>query len=145
MDKDEFESLKQNAIALAKDPKGPHRTRIAGKFSYSGGPFALRCQCGWEMVVYDGVPWICVTELNDNPGPSVTNSHAELRPAIIDFLSQRHPDLDFSKVVFLERYDWRNDEHVSRVELMIGGIDWTHFDLSEYYLLFGHSLADESE
>ena len=95
-----------------------------------------QCICHLQIKQTLRATYVCVTELADNPGTSITNAHELLREQIIREFYLESP------VIFLERYtaesyhDDDRQEDVSIVEMLDGQPNWKPFSLSRYRQIF---------
>jgi hypothetical protein len=86
--------------------------------SYQGGPFGPKGVCNLRVWTAPGRrPVVCLTELEDNPGMSVTN-------AIEKLAAQVRPTIEGPEPVWIDKgQDWHDGQGPSIAEVHFGILD----------------------
>lgn len=82
--------------------------------------------CGLEVLMKPEGPTVILTELGDNPGPSVTNAYEEVATVLVTDVWMGALG-DPEKIRWVERYDRHSYAHISKPEperFTLVRLDW---------------------
>jgi len=92
--------------------------------------------CRLDVYVFGGIHYAVATELNSNPGQSITNASERLWEAVRREISEQVPEYVRLEHYCDESYDFHSDETITRIEIDVNDArSWWPFDLEQYHAI----------